>query len=225
MKIHRFAIEEFSQRIPSALLARSGKVFYSGRLAFAKPSTLYVMGVNPGGEPINHKTETVGTHTELVLHQHPDDWSAYRDESWGNHLPGSYGMAPRILHLFRNLNLAPGHVPCSNLVFARSRAESDMNAEMEPLADLCWPFHEFLIDQLKPRVVLCLGSKAGKYVKEKLAATEQIAEFREMNNRGWATRVFVNQAGLKVVVATHPSRVDWTSIATDPSPVIAESLK
>jgi len=51
---HRM-IETFASRIPAALLPRSGKVFYAGRAAFAAPHPLYVLGVNPGGDPSESK--------------------------------------------------------------------------------------------------------------------------------------------------------------------------
>lgn len=99
-------IQAFVERIPSELLPRSGKVFYSGRAAFCVPSPLYVLGVNPGGDPQNYEAETVGNHTAAVLQSYPDDWSAYRDESWEGAAPGTYGMAPRVLHLFAGLGVS-----------------------------------------------------------------------------------------------------------------------
>jgi len=87
-------IERFAALVPKTLLAESGKVFYSGRSAFAQPSPLYILGVNPGGAPDNHPTETVGRHTQKVLAELPEDWSAYRDEVWEGAVPGTYGMAP-----------------------------------------------------------------------------------------------------------------------------------
>jgi len=97
-------IEDLARHIPTSLLDRSGKVFYSGRLAFGTPSELYMLGVNPGGGPQELQAETVASHSEEVLQQLPDDWSAYRDESWSGKSPGTRGMQPRVLHLLRNLS-------------------------------------------------------------------------------------------------------------------------
>src|SRR5574340_788790 len=107
------AMKNLTEQIPLSLLPRSGKVFYSGRNAFTTQSDLYVLGVNPGGAPTAHDTETVGSHTDDVLNVYPADWSAYRDESWVGAVPGTYGMAPRVLHLFAKLGVSPGSVPCS----------------------------------------------------------------------------------------------------------------
>ncbi len=218
-------MEALAALIPPSLLSRSGKVFYSGRRAFASPSRLYVLGVNPGGDPTNHDTETVGTHTSAVLCSFPEDWSAYRDESWEGFTPGSYGMAPRVLHLLTGLDLNPGSVPCSNLVFARSSREADIRNEMHSLADQCWNFHAHAIYRLRPRVVLCFGKTAGNYVRRRVGANKLTAEFIEQNNRRWRSQVFASPAGLKVAVATHPSIADWCAAATDPTTLVREALK
>ena len=107
--------EEIASRIPEHLSGLSGKVFYSGRKAFSNSCPIYLLGVNPGGSPDRHAEETVASHTHLVLHAFPDDWSAYRDESWKGSVPGTLGMAPRVLHLLQGLGLSPGSVPASNL--------------------------------------------------------------------------------------------------------------
>src|SRR4051794_12575243 len=123
-------IEAFTPTIPSTLFARSGKVFYAGRDAFSAPSPLYVLGINPGGNPAEAQEETIANHTSWVLERFPANWSAYRDEPWLGLPPGTYGMAPRVLHLFKRMGLDPGCVPASNLVFVRSRREQDMKQEM-----------------------------------------------------------------------------------------------
>jgi len=217
-------IEALAQRIPRDLLRRSGKVFYSGRAAFSVHPALYVLGANPGGDPPNYEAETVESHTAAVLHSHPDDWSAYRDESWEGAAPGTYGMAPRMLHLFAGLGLAPGQVPASNLVFARSCREGHMKNEMKGLADLCWPFHATVIEQLRPPLILCLGQTAGRYVRRRLGANALVGELVETNNRRWRSQTFVDGSGLKVVVATHPSIVDWTAASSDPTPLVRDAL-
>ena len=219
-------IEKIAKKIPAELLSRSGKVFYSGRIAFRTQFSLYVIGVNPGGDPQNHQKETVGSHTKKVLRSYPENWSAYRDESWEGRPAGTYGMAPRILHLFRKLHLDPGQVPSSNLIFVRSRREEEINRqEMLSLTDLCWQFHAFVIESLQPRVILCLGGTAGKYVSRKLGANKLIGEFVEANNRKWRSRAFENISGMRVVVATHPSIADWTAIEADPSQLLHDALK
>lgn len=225
MNTTTLTIESFSEKIPVNLLAKSGKVFYSGRNAFSAPSDLYVLGVNPGGDPADHEADTIESHTQTVLHAKAADWSAYRDESWEKAPPGTYGMAPRVLHLFTELGVSPGSVPCSNLVFVRSRREGDLKGNMSSLADQCWSFHAHAIERLHPRVILCFGKTAGNYVRKKVYANKMIGEFVENNNRRWRSQVFSNAQDLKVLVATHPSIADWTSPSTDPTQLVRESLR
>ena len=218
------SIERFAAIVPKSLECESGKVFYSGRAAFSACSPLYILGANPGGDPTNYTTETVGNHTRHVLTQLPDDWSAYRDEVWEGAAPGKHGMAPRVLHLFRHLRLEPGLVPASNLIFVRSRREEQLKARKAALADLCWPFHAQVIDALRPRVILCLGNTAGKYVQRKLGASLLIAQFIEQNDRHWKNQTYESPSGVRVVVATNPSVADWSASTTDPSELVRDAL-
>jgi len=92
------------------------------------------------------------------------------------------------------------------------------------LADECWPFHQFVIETLSPKMIICFGKTAGGYVMKKTNAKKRIDEFIEKNSRCWKSCIYENANGLKVVVATHPSRADWTTPATDPSPMIKKYI-
>jgi uracil-DNA glycosylase family 4 len=185
-----------------------------------------MLGVNPGGAPETHAAETVGSHTHSVLHTLPQDWSAYRDESWKGTPPGTHGMAPRVLHLLRQLGLSPGTVPASNLVFVRSRREGHIHPnDMRAMADACWSFHDRTISLLRPRVVLCFGQTAGKYVRRRLGADRLIGEFTEHNNRRWRSHAFAGSNGINVVVATHPSIANWCVESTDVTPLVEKALQ
>ncbi|WP_374437759.1 uracil-DNA glycosylase family protein [Inhella sp.] len=224
MKPSSSLIESFFEVVPAHLHGRSGKVFYSGRSAFERPAALYIVGVNPGGHPDEHQQETIGSHSERVFHTLPANWSAYRSESWEGHRPGTFGMAPQVLHMLGQLGLPAEAVPSSNLVFVRSRSEADLAEEFDELANECWPFHHNVISKLRPRVILCLGTTAGRYVRNRLGAVTQIAEFQEINRRKWTSRVHVTAEGIKVATVTHPSRADWRNPAADPSALIKSAI-
>lgn len=209
-------IEEFAKNIPKKLLSTSGSVFYSGRNAFKGSAKLYILGINPGGDPQEQAAETIEWHTKKVLEEKSDDWSAYRDESWKGAIPSTWGMQPRVLYLLKRLGCSAGDVPASNVFFPRSRRESNIKTEAQQLTKECWPFHEAVIDALKPRAILCFGNSAGDIVRKQIGANKQIDEFVETNNRKWRSRAFENSNGIKVVVPTHPSIADWMASDTDP---------
>ena len=98
-------IEDFAKLIPVSQMNRSGKAFYSGRLAFETQSNVYIIGLNPGGKPKDYQKETVLRHTRSVLHNKPAKWSAYRDETWGNKAKGEDVHQRRVRYLFRKLGL------------------------------------------------------------------------------------------------------------------------
>jgi len=217
-------IEEFADLIPPGLKQLSGSVFYSGRNAFQGRKSLYVLGLNPGGDPILQRNETVAWHINRVLKLKPDCWSEYKDQSWNGHPPGTYRLQPRVLHFFRMLKVNACDVPSSNVCFVRSNRAISIASLFNNYAELCWPFHDAVIDKLGVTVVLCFGQDAGNFVRNKLAANTKIDQFEEKNNRKWKSLVFENSKGQRVIVATHPSVADWTKTETDPSPLIKRNL-
>lgn len=217
-------IEDFAKLIPSELLKRSGSVFYSGKLAFGSRTRMYILGLNPGGDPRKQANETIEWDTAKVLRDKRDDWSAYRDDSWAGSPPGKHGMQPRVLHLLGQLQIDPGQVPASNIVFLRSSRESRIDGDIRKIAEMCWPFHQRVIEELGVRLILCFGRTAGNWVCRRLGARDKVAEFVEDNNRKWRSSVYMNKSGMVVVDATHPSVADWTSTAADPSKLVKNAI-
>jgi hypothetical protein len=219
-------IDKFAALIPQSLLKHSGAVFYSGRKAFSTPSSLYILGLNPGGSPEEQAADTVERHTEKVLNEAADDWSAYRDEIWRGNSPGTSGMQPRVRYLLRQLNLEPGNVPASNVIFMGSARGKDIDNRFRQLAELCWPFHQAVIERLGVRVVLCFGQKSGDWVRERLNANNPVDQFVEQyEKRHWTSISYKNSDGVAVVVATHPSWADWTNSQADPSQLVKRMLE
>ncbi|SDX55106.1 Uracil DNA glycosylase superfamily protein [Lutibacter oricola] len=218
-------LEEFTELIPQELKDKSGSVFYSGKNAFKGNKDLYILGINPGGSEILQENETVAWHTKKVLEIDNANWSEYKDEIWKGTKPGNTGLQPRVLHLLNQLNVSPYEVPASNVCFVRSPREKNISKFLNTYAELCWPFHQKIIDELNVKVVLCFGQSAGDIVRKKLGASEKIDEFIETNRRNWKTRVFKNKKGQIVISATHPSRADWTNPDSDPSPLVKKYLR
>lgn len=218
-------IEDFVKNIPPNLQHKSGIVFYSGRAAFSGCRELYILGLNPGGDPTEQANETVAWHTSKVVRDKPYKWSEYSDESWKGKPPGKHGIQPRILHLLKNLDLEPGEVPSSNIVFKRSRKVSDIS-NWQQLAEMCWRFHCEVINRLQPRVILCLGKDAGDFVREKTRAHNLIDCFVETYPKSRRKSMcFTNHEGRKVIRASHPSWADWTNPDADPSELVLRALR
>jgi hypothetical protein len=217
-------LEKFAKLIPQELKEKSGSVFYSGKNAFKGKKDLYILGINPGGSDILQEKETIAWHTKKSLAIDSDNWSEYKDEIWKGAKPGTFGLQPRVLHLLNQLNLSPYEVPASNVCFVRSPREKNISKDLNYYIELCWPFHQKIINDLEIKVVLCFGQTAGNIVKKKLEAHEQIDEFIETNDRNWKTRVFKNKKGQIVISATHPSIADWTNPNTDPSTLVKKYL-
>ncbi|SCW76398.1 hypothetical protein SAMN02927924_02692 [Sphingobium faniae] len=218
------SISEALDSLSPWLLERSGSLFYTGKEAFSGRQKLYLLGLNPGGDPIDQESETVGRAlTEFRRRSSP--WSAYLDDSWQGAAPGTWGMQPRVLHLLRNLGCDPRLTPASNVVFPRTRNEAELRLEKDWLLEMCWPVHQAVINSLDIRVILCFGATAGKWVREQTGAHQQIAEFREQNARGWKSEAHEAFNGRAVITVTHPGRADWRTPAADPTPLVKRVLQ
>ena len=69
------AIDAALDRLDQSILRRSGSVFYTGRSALSSPSRLYLLGLNPGGDPTSQALETVEADIGQFRAQ-PPRWSA-----------------------------------------------------------------------------------------------------------------------------------------------------
>ena len=215
------SIGEFVRLIPEPFLDRSGTVFLSGRRAFEAPSDLYILGLNPAGDP--KAPYTVGMNIDSVLNRNPDNWSAYKDERWRSAKQGRAPMQRRVLHMLGRIGRDPGEVPASEVVFLRSTDWTRLG-DFDSLAEACWPFHQAVIEALGVRVVACLGHKAGYWVRSRLNAHAQTDTFVEDNRRRWTSHTHRNAEGLTVVTLTHPSQAAWTVPESDPTGLVERAL-
>lgn len=218
-----YPIRKAVDDLPSAVLKRSGSIFYSGKEAFVDRKALYILGLNPGGIPAEIPSVTIADSIDkFKLRDGP--WSEYSDSSWEDADPGTSGLQPQILHMLHRLGLDPRAVPSSNVVFVQSRGEKQLGLEKAELLRSCWPLHQAVIDNLKIRTILCFGSTAGAWVRGQLGAHEPFDSFTETNNRGWTSRTHRDEHGRKVVTVTHPSRVNWTNPKADPTLLVERAI-
>lgn len=223
---------EFKKEIPEEFLKESGSVFYSGLEAFSGTKELYILGLNPGGNPDKLSEYTLNKNIEFAKKN--SCWSSYKDDEWSSrsddknkkNKAGTKGLAPRVLHVLDKLNLEPRLVPASNLIFIRTSRESHLKNKQE-LALKCWSFHERVIETLQPKVILCFGNYTGNFVAARLGANKEVCEpWVENNNRRWRATARRNSNGGPIVItAPHPSIAAWNVPATDPSEFIEKLLK
>lgn len=220
----RDSIDAALSSLPAALLERSGSVFYTGPEAFTETRRVYLLGLNPGGNPDRQASETIGK-SIADYRALTRQWSAYADDSWEGAPPGTWGLQPRVIHMLRKLDLNPRLTPASNVVFVRSTTEATLRAEKQQLLDMCWPVHQAVIDTLGVKAIICFGGTAGKWVREKVQANQFLDSVRETNARGWKSEAHQAENGRTVVTVTHPGRADWRNPAADPTPLVARVLK
>lgn len=209
--------------MPNEVLDASGAIFYSAPPAFEGQRPIYILGLNPGGNPETQTENTVRRNFENWQRQ-TQPYSSYIDEVWEGTVAGAYGMQPRIRHLAEALEIDLRQTPASNVVFVRSATEAKLEENKSELLDACWPVHEAVIENLGCRVIICLGGTAGWWVRERLDAKEQCDSFKETNSRGWTSVAHQSQSGLYVCTLTHPGRADWRNVHADPSPMVKRVL-
>lgn len=214
-------IERLVSTIPAEVRRQSGQALYAGRAAFSRQGPLYILGANPGGTGTQYPDLTVGDQIDEVLCERPDRWSAYEEQSRRGSGKGQ-GLRRGILHLLGELGLDPKDTPASNVCFARSRQPNDV--DFKRCAQACWPFHQAVIELVRPSLVVCLGRDAGQFVCRKLDACKEVGRFVERNRRGWKSLVFENDARIRVAQLTHPARVDWTNADADPAAMVRHAL-
>lgn len=134
-------------------------VFYSNPAVALRPGALYLVGLNPGGDPKTHDSQT---ESEPLGHprraaERPD-WNKYVDEDWGP----SHG---RNLLQQRIASLADAVLPggpeglrtafCTNALFMRGNLTK---ANGGALWSACRPWHIEWLRVVQPPAILCFGN-------------------------------------------------------------------
>jgi uracil-DNA glycosylase len=87
--------------------------------------------------------------------------------------------------------------------------------------------HQAVIERLGVKVIVCMGEKAGKWVRQKLGANELVDVFIEDNKRypsPWRSKAHENANGQRVLTLTHPSIADWSARPPDPTALVKRAL-
>lgn len=150
---------------------RPGTVLYSS-LASVRPFHVYVMGLNPGGDPAAETRPLIGT---LAA---PDGQSFYTHDCWQKHCPGGGSCAhvdesgavfPDALRLHQRVvvdlaelvGTTPPMLPSANAIFGRSteiaKLKDETGHSLTEWSAACWPVHQRLLAVVRPRVIVTLG--------------------------------------------------------------------
>ncbi len=198
------AIADFASKALRPILDESGYVLYSAANSL-KPCPVYLLGSNPGGSPEDHAEATVRASINALPTKTINN---YLDEAWGatqkSWQEGEAPLQQRVVWLLEQLGLSPRKVPCSNLIFVRSKEIA--NLPFNPLADLCWKVHEQIIEIVSPEIVMVFGNSRPSpytYLYEKFSPT---AEKTFPSGHGnWSCRSF-KANGVTVIGLPHLSR-------------------
>jgi hypothetical protein len=196
-----------SRAILSTVLHRSGKILYSS-VETLQPGPIYILGLNPGGDPdyADDSHYTLEEALQRLPDKHDND---FLDECWqACQIPGGRPLQRRTQWLCRQLGHEPANVCASNLIFLRSRGSSGSGYPQS--ADLCWPVHEHILQLVRPRLILVLGSEVYEYVGTRLAGPGfKTVEIRASGHGGWVCRraeVLMPYGGANLIQVPHLSR-------------------
>lgn len=144
-------LPDFAKKTLKHLLNAHGEVIYSSHETI-RPGPLYLLGLNPGGDGFI----TIGEHIDGMLSRTTNAFIDDRFSSGNRWIPaGEAPLQKRVRWLLTNLGLRPEEVCSSNLIFKTSRSSDGVSFG---LAGICWPFHEAMIDIIRPKILLVFGN-------------------------------------------------------------------
>ena len=194
----------------------SGTVPYNGWNTL-RPGPLYIMGLNPGGDPQRHQS------IPASLNSVPEEHCAYKDECWGHprvYGPGQSPHQKRVCDLVSLLGVDISTVFSANAIFVRSKGRASLG-DSSSLWEKCWPVHQFFLGVVRPRIVLCLGNgrslSAFGLVRSKCVGkiSNESSDQRSFRDGKWFDGSLpLNNGSMRsvhVVGAPHPSRFGITA--------------
>lgn len=133
------------------LLDSDGELIYSSHETLKK-GDVYLMGLNPGGGGVIK----INDHIDKMLTR---DENSYIDESWENgkkiYAAGTAPLQKRVRWLIENLGYNTRDICATNLIFKTTKSADEL---CFGLAGICWTFHEYVLDIVKPKLILTFGN-------------------------------------------------------------------
>jgi len=158
--------EAFAKEKLKTVLKDSGHVLYSSAETLC-PGKIYLLGHNPGGSPEGREDESIENSLHNLAAKKTNE---YLDDSWNDKPPGEAVLQKRVCWLLEQLNMDVREVCASNLIFSRS--VDAKNSNFKDMANLCWPVHEYILNIVRPRMIITFGNSDSEspfsFLKEKL---------------------------------------------------------
>ena len=156
---------------------RSGSILYSGNETIKK-GDYYFLGTNPGShkDELEEQFGTLDT-VKTQLNKTKTSFNEYFDGEWINKhtkipdLPGQNEHQINIKRFFRDLNLDLKKILSTNLCFVRSRMEQYYEGSLLEDSKKCWIIHMYLLSVVRPKFIICNGSKSREFILKKMNIT------------------------------------------------------
>jgi hypothetical protein len=179
---------------------RSGKVLYSAARTLTR-GHCYLLGFNPGGDSDRYKRHTIARSLRELPTKTSND---YLCEKWpfrnGPLMPeGCHPLQKHVKEVVALFGCELNDICASNLIFVRSRDSGEIRREWRCIAETCWPFHDRVLEIVKPKVILVYGKPTFEFVQGKLQAEpDPVVHYGKIR--------VARREGTKVVGIPHLSR-------------------
>jgi len=197
------AVARIARRHLAPVLDRSGNILYSGATTL-RPGSIYLLGLNPGGDPHHHRRQTLRRVLRNLPSKHDNE---YLDKTWdGQRTKGTSVLQRRVQWLAKKLGHDLRKTCASNLIFVRST--DAQNCGYPELARLCWPVHQTILSIVRPRLVIAFGNSSISpyaFLRSVLGDDSRERTF-PAGHANWRCRAFRAANGMWVVGLPHLSR-------------------
>lgn len=194
---------QFARTQLQDLLHLSGRILYSSHETL-KPGKIYLLGHNPGGDPVEQAAFTIGRDLDELPSR---TTNAYEDERWrGGYPKGGKPLQKRVCWMLDQLGEKPAEVAASNFLFNRSRDSG--TSKFREHVDRYWTVHEKILDIVKPRLILTFSGPGYAFLRRKLTGGPEVGCLAGHGN--WKCHKFQVSSGMWVANVPHLSRYDIT---------------
>jgi hypothetical protein len=204
-------ITSISRHLNEVLNEKGGLVYSA--FATIRAGDVYVMGLNPGGDPAANGM-TIGKSLNDLPDQEGNDYL----DKWNNHAPGQAPLQKRMAYILNDvLEVGLEQTFATNLIFRNTRSARDLNLGKE--GALYWPVHQTFMRIVQPRLILAFGNSSVSpyaYIHNRCRDDRSITKAEESQPAGhgkWRIKRFraeFDGRATSVVGLPHLSRYDPT---------------